>query len=179
MSHSLSCFPQTFGCDTENELQAPAADDSAPIEEVYMAVKETNHGGSRKTNKRWTGASSDLALPVNLAVHFQCKLRGEYKKVFSCSACVTLQRSWKWQSTEKKEAAEAAWSDREWYPLGSCRGSIPRATSLGTITCVIPGSRCNTSCKRRWAGSRWLFQVHQNIFTLTVGSPETKSFCES
>lgn len=50
MSHSLSCFPQTFGQDTEKELQAPAADDSASIEEAYMAVKETNEGGSRKTS---------------------------------------------------------------------------------------------------------------------------------
>lgn len=52
MSHSLSCFPQTLGHDKEKELQAPAADDSASIEEAYMVVKETNHGGSRKTNKR-------------------------------------------------------------------------------------------------------------------------------
>lgn len=52
MSHSLSCFPQTLGYDTEKELQAPAADDSASIEEAYMVVKETNHSGSRKTNKR-------------------------------------------------------------------------------------------------------------------------------
>lgn len=50
MSHSLSCFPQTFGQDTEKELQAPA-DDSASIEEAYVVVKETNQGGSRKTNK--------------------------------------------------------------------------------------------------------------------------------
>lgn len=29
-------------------------------------MKETNHTGSRKTNKHWTGAKNDLALPVTL-----------------------------------------------------------------------------------------------------------------
>lgn len=29
-------------------------------------MKETNHAGSRKTNKRWAGAKNDLALPVTL-----------------------------------------------------------------------------------------------------------------
>lgn len=59
-------------------------------------VKETNHTGSRKTNKRWTGAKNDLALPVTLQFISSASWEANTRIFFfSCFTRVTLQRSWK------------------------------------------------------------------------------------
>lgn len=176
MSHSLSRSPQTLGHDTEKELQAPAADDSASTEEAYMVAKETNHSGSRKTNKRWTGASSDLALPVTLQFISSASREVNTRKFFLFYVCHLAEVLEMTKYRERKQLGVRGW---ECYPFGSCNDSAPRATSPGTITCVIPSSRCSTSCRGRWAGSRWLLWVHPNIFKLTVGSPATKTCLQS
>lgn len=76
-----------------------------------QVVRETNHTGSRKTNKHWTGAKKWLGTSSHFAVHFQCKLGGKYKKffflIYMCHSAEVLEYD---KVQRMKEAAEAAQS---------------------------------------------------------------------
>lgn len=64
---------------------------------------------------------------------------------------------------EQKQLKQLGVRGRECYPLASCKDSMPRATSLGTITCFVPSSQCST---------HWLQREVSRGQVVTLGTPK-------
>lgn len=62
----------------------------------FEVAKETNHTGSRNTNKHWIGAKHDLAFPVTLQFISRASWEANARLLFFLfCVCHLAERSWK------------------------------------------------------------------------------------